>query len=60
MGRRSLPWSNERGAGMSDFTALYVFIFLMVSNLTLSILYAVGTRQLKAAARKALQEARKP
>jgi hypothetical protein len=44
---------------MSDFTALYVFIFLMVSNLTLSILYAVGTRQLKAAARKALQEARK-
>jgi hypothetical protein len=44
---------------MGEFTILYVFAFLMVSNLFLSILYAFGTRQLKAAARKALQNARK-
>jgi len=44
---------------VTDFTILYVFIFLMVSNLALSLLYAIGTSQLKRAARKAFHDARK-
>lgn len=44
---------------MNDFVVLYVFIFLMVSNLVLSLLYAFGSRNLKLATRRVLRGHRK-
>lgn len=41
---------------MSDQAILYIFLFLMVSNLILSLAYAFGTAELKEAARKAFRK----
>lgn len=41
---------------MNDAVLLYVFVFLMVSNMLLSLIYAFGARQIKNAARKALRD----
>jgi hypothetical protein len=37
---------------MKDVVLLYAFVFLMVSNLVISLFYTFGTRQLKKALRR--------
>ena len=43
---------------MSDAVLLYLFIFLMFTNFMISLFYAIGSKQMRAAVKKAFRENR--